>query len=133
MKVLKYGYGMKRRRHYITRCSCCNSLISASPEDVEFLDDNDNATEHPTHRYRTYCPVCNCTLTAKVKTWSQILLDDDNTDVKCGTLSLIAVLLILSSMVTEAFQCTASMIIRITLNTIAIIIVLALIDINGYA
>ena len=67
MKVIKYGTGMKCKRHYITECGNCHTIFSASPKEVEFLGRNDECVEYPTPTYRTYCPVCGDTRIYEIK------------------------------------------------------------------
>ena len=67
MKVIKYGTGMKCKRHYITECGNCHTIFDASPKEVEFLGRNDEPTEYPTPTYRTYCPVCGDTRIYEIK------------------------------------------------------------------
>lgn len=67
MKVIKYGTGMKCKRHYITECGNCHTIFDASPKEVEFLGHNDECVEYPTPTYRTYCPVCGDTRIYEIK------------------------------------------------------------------
>lgn len=67
MKVIKYGTGMKCKRHYITECGNCHTIFDASPKEVEFLGRNDECVEYPTPTYRTYCPVCGDTRIYEIK------------------------------------------------------------------
>ena len=67
MKVIKYGTGMKCKRHYITECGNCHTIFDATPKEVEFLGRNDEPVEYPTPTYRTYCPVCGDTRIYEIK------------------------------------------------------------------
>jgi hypothetical protein len=67
MKVIKYGTGMKCKRHYITECGNCHTIFDATPKEVEFLGRNDEPVDHPTPTYRTYCPVCGDTRIYEIK------------------------------------------------------------------
>jgi len=67
MKIIKYGTGMKCKRHYITECGNCHTIFAASPKEVEFLGRDDEPVEYPTPTYRTYCPVCGDTRIYMVK------------------------------------------------------------------
>lgn len=67
MKVIKYGRGMKCKRHYITECGNCHTIFDATPKEVEFLGRNDEPVEYPTPTYRTYCPVCGDTRIYEIK------------------------------------------------------------------
>lgn len=67
MKVIKYGTGMKCKRHYITECGNCHTIFDATPKEVEFLGHNDEPVDHPTPTYRTYCPVCGDTRIYEIK------------------------------------------------------------------
>ena len=126
MKVLKYGYGMKPKKHYITKCNDCNSVFSASSVDVEFLDDNNNVVDHPTPKYRTYCPVCGHTQIFK-KQKHHLFKPIKDYGILC-TLVLTSIMLIIGSMLTEGFSHDACVGIRLGINTVLFFIVIAIGD-----
>lgn len=129
MKVLKYGFGMKPKKHYITKCHDCNSMFSASSVDVEFLDDKNNVVDHPTPKYRTYCPVCGHTQIFEIQ--KRRLFKPIHDYEKLCTLTLVAVALIIVSMLTEGFSHGACVGIRLGINVLMFFIVLSIADERG--
>lgn len=124
MKVLKYGFGMKPKKHYITKCHDCNSTFSASSVDVEFLDDKNNVVDHPTPKYRTYCPVCGHTQIFDIRKRRLFKpIHDYNT---LYMLAVIALTMIIVSMITECVPHGACIGIRLGINGVLFFIILAI-------
>lgn len=111
MKVIKYGRGMKCKRHYITECGNCHTIFDASPKEVEFLGRNDEPVEYPTPTYRTYCPVCGDTRIYEIK-------KKKKSSNKMTIMFIIMILLPLIDMFCECIPDNVGSLIRICIGTV---------------
>jgi len=110
MKVIKYGTGMKCKRHYITECGNCHTIFDATPKEVEFLGRNDEPVEYPTPTYRTYCPVCGDTRIYEIK-------KKKKSSNRMAIMFIIMILLPLIDMFCECISGNVGSLIRICIGT----------------
>lgn len=110
MKVIKYGRGMKCKRHYITECGNCHTIFDATPKEVEFLGRNDEPVEYPTPTYRTYCPVCGDTRIYEIK-------KKKKSSNRMAIMFIIMILLPLIDMFCECIPGNVGSLIRICIGT----------------
>ena len=115
MKVIKYGMGMKCKRHYITECGNCHTIFDATPKEVEFLGRNDEPVEYPTPTYRTYCPVCGDTRIYDIK-------KKKKSSKRMAIMFIIMILLPIIDMCCECIPGNVGSLIRIFIGTVILIL-----------
>lgn len=115
MKVIKYGTGMKCKRHYITECGNCHTIFDATPKEVEFLGRNDECVEYPTPTYRTYCPVCGDTRIYEIK-------KKKKSSNRMAIMFIIMILLPIIDMCCECIPGDVGLAVRITVGIVILIL-----------
>ena len=116
MKVIKYGRGMKCKRHYITECGNCHTIFDASPKEVEFLDSDDEPVEYPTPTYRTYCPVCGHTRIYTIKKKNK------KSSTKMAIMFIIMISLPIIDMICECIPGNVGLMVRVSIGMVIVVL-----------